>query len=938
MTSTISTAISSSVTLGSGAYAATLTITDTGSVIEAAMQAAPAYQDGAAGLTAITLNQAADSLYNDGDVSGGAGGNGGQGTYNVATGTSYYSGKGGNGGVGVSLSGGALTNDGTISGGQGGDGGGGTYIGGGYGGGGGVGLLLSAGSAINDGSITGGQGGAGGHGANGSFGGIGGDGGTGVAVSGGTLTNDNSIIGGQGGSNGNYAAAGTGGIGISVYGGTVTNEGAIAGGAASGVGYYSRAGGTGLLLGSGLVTNEGSITGGAAGDGFYAGGGSGVSLTGGSLINEGSISGGGATGYSGAYGGLGALLSGGTLTNNGFIVGGAATGSHDNGGDGVSLSGGTLTNHGTITGGQGGMGAFGGSGAALHAGTLTNDGSIYGGAANGGGGGAGSGVSLYGAILTNDGTITGGQGVNGGNGGVGACVYNATLVNAGTISGAGGADAVQFGYGTEMLIVDPGAVFNGQVAAHYSYTERLALAGTTTATLTGLGTQFTGFTVVELEEGAHWVLADVTPDSTQYVGLLGDDELGLATSGIFPDIIAYFNATDTIDLTGLGFVEGATATLSSNGDTLLVTSGGVTDTLTLYGTAPGTLFTALSDGAGGTDVQVTPCYYRGTRILTLRGEVPVEKLREGDLVMTLGGQGAPLKPVIWIGHTDFDAARHPHPEQVWPVRILKDAFGEGMPRRGLLVSPGHACLIDGVLMQAENLINGATIFQDKRITRGSYFHVELAAHDIILSEGVPAETYLDTGNRRGFANAASFTDLFPDFSAKDWTQTCRDLVRSGARLAAARARLRDRAFALGFGLTQDADVHLVSSQGDILRPELVDGVRYTFRLKRPGRYRLASRCWVPAEHEPDSMDRRVLGVRVVRIASGANQMDIALSGDAFPAEGWHALEGSGDDIWRWTKGQACLPWAEDTLTVELHAGAGYWIHQADGRAKRRAAG
>jgi hypothetical protein len=31
-----------------------------------------------------------------------------------------------------------------------------------------------------------------------------------------------------------------------------------------------------------------------------------------------------------------------------------------------------------------------------------------------------------------------------------------------------------------------------------------------------------------------------------------------------------------------------------------------------------------------------------------------------------------------------------------------------------------------------------------------YVHVELDRHDILLAEGLPAESYLDTGNRAAF--------------------------------------------------------------------------------------------------------------------------------------------------------------------------------------------
>jgi hypothetical protein len=39
----------------------------------------------------------------------------------------------------------------------------------------------------------------------------------------------------------------------------------------------------------------------------------------------------------------------------------------------------------------------------------------------------------------------------------------------------------------------------------------------------------------------------------------------------------------------------------------------------------------------------------------------------------------------------------------------------------------------------------------------TYYHVELAAHDVILAEGLLCESYLDTGNRAAFVNGESET-------------------------------------------------------------------------------------------------------------------------------------------------------------------------------------
>jgi hypothetical protein len=47
------------------------------------------------------------------------------------------------------------------------------------------------------------------------------------------------------------------------------------------------------------------------------------------------------------------------------------------------------------------------------------------------------------------------------------------------------------------------------------------------------------------------------------------------------------------------------------------------------------------------------------------------------------------------------------------------------------------------------LINGQTIRQVEA-AEVTWFHVELASHDILLANGLAAESYLDTGNRSAF--------------------------------------------------------------------------------------------------------------------------------------------------------------------------------------------
>jgi len=174
--------------------------------------------------------------------------------------------------------------------------------------------------------------------------------------------------------------------------------------------------------------------------------------------------------------------------------------------------------------------------------------------------------------------------------------------------------------------------------------------------------------------------------------------------------------------------------------------------------------------------------------------VPVEMLAVGDRVMTLSGKA---KPIQWIGHRAVDCSRHPHPEKVWPVRIQADAFADGWPSRDLFLSPDHAVYIEDVFIPVKYLRNGKTVRQ-KSVGTVTYYHVELRDHDVVLAEGLPVETFLDTGTRIAFANNGDGTvQLHPNFepSGHDayllWESVAyAPLVVAGATVERVRERLR----------------------------------------------------------------------------------------------------------------------------------------------------
>jgi autotransporter passenger strand-loop-strand repeat protein len=271
--------------------------------------------------------------------------------------------------------------------------------------------------------------------------------------------------------------------------------------------------------------------------------------------------------------------------------------------------------------------------------------------------------------------------------------------------------------------------------------------------------------------------------------------------------ITGFTDTDAIDLQSVAFAGSDTVSLNSATDVLTVTEGGSSLALQLAGSYAGAVFNLSPDTGSGSVIAVSssaavigtanvPCFAAGTRIATERGEIAVEHLAIGDRLQTLDGD---MKPIAWIGSRRVDCRQHPAPAKVWPVLVTAHAFGPGAPRRDLRLSPDHAVFAEGVLIPVKHLINGTTIRQIM-IPAVTYFHVGLERHDVVLAEGLPVESYLDTGDRNAFQGADGPTVLHPAFASERADIAlfiealgCAPLRVAGPEVAAVKARLADRA-------------------------------------------------------------------------------------------------------------------------------------------------
>lgn len=392
--------------------------------------------------------------------------------------------------------------------------------------------------------------------------------------------------------------------------------------------------------------------------------------------------------------------------------------------------------------------------------------------------------------------------------------------------------------------------------------------------------------------------------------------------------ITGFGGSSTIDIQSLPYAPSYTYVYT--GSSIIINDGPSTVFALTNINNPGSL-SFQDDGSGGTELTV--CFARGTRILTPSGEVAVEDLAEGDSVVTLAGGAQVPQPVAWIGRRRIDLAAHPRPQLAAPVRIRRDAFGAGLPRRDLVVSPDHCLFVDGRLIPAKALVNDMTIVQERHLRHVDYHHVELRRHAVLLAEGLPAESYLDTGNRAFFANAGLALLLHPEFHVnaglRRWARdACAPLTVEPALLEPVWRRLADRAEAMGFArpahvTTDDADVHLVAD-GRAIRPVAVAGGRHTFVLGDAGtELRLVSRTAIPADDAAYAGDWRSLGVAVGRIVvRGQGRVTEIPADHPGLKDGWHPPETDGATLWRWTDGNARLPVQPTSgpLVVEVHVG------------------
>jgi len=226
----------------------------------------------------------------------------------------------------------------------------------------------------------------------------------------------------------------------------------------------------------------------------------------------------------------------------------------------------------------------------------------------------------------------------------------------------------------------------------------------------------------------------------------GDNTVNIADGTSF-GTSASFDATN-LGTNQINLPDGSVLTIDGMGSYIVGS-----DTLPSGSNLNGSFILPNGSGANFTDFDefgataAPVCFTEGTLILTPTGEIAVEELAVGDLVITAEGAAVPIR---WLFARDMVFSGNQVKHQ--PVLIKSDALGPGMPERDLALSPQHCVLIESaetlrafglprVFVRAKWLtgLPGIRVMQGRKKSR--YITFLLDHHQILRANGAWTESF-----------------------------------------------------------------------------------------------------------------------------------------------------------------------------------------------------
>ncbi len=229
---------------------------------------------------------------------------------------------------------------------------------------------------------------------------------------------------------------------------------------------------------------------------------------------------------------------------------------------------------------------------------------------------------------------------------------------------------------------------------------------------------------------------NVVPGGTATLDALANDS-GPGTATL---TITHINGIEVVAGDSVTLTTGQVVTLNADGTFTVAADADEESVNFSYTVAAGNGASAVTDSAFVT-INSVPCFSAGTMIATPDGEVPVEQLLPGDLVLT---QDHGPQPLRWIGRRTVPAQG-----KLAPIRIAANTFGT---HGEVLVSPLHRILVRDavaellfgereVLVAAKDLVNDSSV---RPVEGGDveYVHILFDAHQVVFSEGLATESFL----------------------------------------------------------------------------------------------------------------------------------------------------------------------------------------------------
>jgi hypothetical protein len=205
----------------------------------------------------------------------------------------------------------------------------------------------------------------------------------------------------------------------------------------------------------------------------------------------------------------------------------------------------------------------------------------------------------------------------------------------------------------------------------------------------------------------------------------------------------------------------------------------------------GNTYTRLGT-ADNVNTETAPCFTAGTLIKTKLGEVPVEELELGDLVLTLD---CGYQPVRWAGSKIVVVTNRNAPIIFEKGTIGNDVRLSVSPNHRILLRSAEAELLVGaseVLVAAKHLtmMKGVRCEHPPVVT---YVHILFDQHQIIYSDGALSESFYpgpDALNALDVDTRNEVLEIFPELAKISMSidQTVRMCLRSHEMKALQRSR------------------------------------------------------------------------------------------------------------------------------------------------------